>query len=240
MQLRDAIARLAAGTLLIPLILLATSFVAHADTRSYTGNLADPTAIEQFTFTLQSSGTVSFQTFGFGGGTNAAGSSIAGGGTDPFLALFSGAGDSATIVTDALGNPYGSSLVLSNYGNPGFAGCGVGQANAPAIGGLPQCGDIFLQVSLGVGTYTVILSDGQYVANAVFDNGTLGEGFTDFTGGIFCNVAINGVDCPNTSGAYALDIALPDQQTPAVPEPPSLTLLATVVVMGCWKRLGTR
>jgi len=28
---------------------------------------------------------------------------------------------------------------------------------------------------LAPGTYTVVLSDGQYIANAVFDNGTLGE-----------------------------------------------------------------
>ena len=58
--------------------------------------------------------------------------------------------------------------------------------------------------ALAAGTYTIVLSDGQYIANAVDDNGTLGEGFTDFTGDQFCNVDINGSARPNTSGNYAL------------------------------------
>jgi hypothetical protein len=65
--------------------------------------------------------------------------------------------------------------------------------------------------SLAGGTYTILLSDGQYIANAVFDNGTLGEGFTDLTGGVFCNTVdtTTGTPCPNTSGAYALDVTTP-------------------------------
>jgi len=40
------------------------------------------------------------------------------------------------------------------------------------LGGANVCGDITLQLaSLAVGTYTAVLSDGQYQANAVFDNG---------------------------------------------------------------------
>ena len=77
--------------------------------------------------------------------------------------------------------------------------------------------------SLAAGTYTVVLSDGEYQANAVFDNGTLGEGFSDFTGGAFCNVDINGVACPDPlGGAYAFDITgLPGTgpPPPPVPEP---------------------
>lgn len=218
------------------IILFAASARARGETFSYTGTLASPTSVEQFTFTLNSTATVSLQTFGFGGGSNAAGTVIPAGGTDPFLALFSGTGDSATIVTDALANPYGTSLILTNYGNPDFAGCGVGQANAPTIGGAAQCGDIYMSLALEAGEYMVILSDGQYIANAVFDNGTLGEGFTDFTGGIFCNAVINGVDCANNSGAYALDITLPNQQTPGVPEPATVTLLASGVAFGWWRR----
>ena len=87
----------------------------------------------------------------------------------------------------------------------------------------PQCGDITMSLSLLAGTYTVVLSDGEYIADAVFDNGTLGEGFTDFTGGAFCRLSINGVDCPNTSGAYALDITT--ASAAAAPEPGSLWLL---------------
>ena len=192
---------------------------------SFTGTLASSTGVFETTVTLTSPATIGLQTWGFGGGTNAAGEVISPGGTDPFLAIFSGTGNSATILTDGLGNPYGTSLVLLNYGD--FQGCPP--AGAPVIGGSPQCGDITMTLALlAAGTYTVILSDGEYIANAVFDNGTLGEGFTDFTGGQFCNVDINGVGCPNTSGAYAFDITgLP---AAPVPEPAPVALFGSLLL----------
>jgi hypothetical protein len=197
----------------------------RADTVSYTGTLSSSTDIADFTVTLASAGTVDLQTYGFGGGTNAVGTVISAGGTDPFLAIFSGTGSGATILTDAFANPFGTSLDLSNYENPDFGGCPP--AGAPTIGGSAQCGDITMTLtSLAAGTYTVVLSDGDYIANAVFDNGTLGEGFSDFTGGSFCNLVINGVDCPNTSGSYALDITT-SSASASVPEPGTLWLLAT-------------
>jgi hypothetical protein len=194
---------------------------------SFTGTLASSTDVVEETFTLISPATIGLQTWGFGGGTNAAGDLILPGGTDPFLGIFSGTGATATILTDGGGNPYGTSLDLSNYGNPNFIGCPP--AGAPVIGGAPQCGDITMTLtSLAAGTYTVILTDGQYVPQAAFDNGTLGEGFNDFTGGTFCNVAINGVDCPNTSGAYAFDIT--GLSASSVPEPTLVVLVGAALV----------
>jgi hypothetical protein len=191
---------------------------------SYTGTLSNSTDVFETTVTLSSPATIGLQTWGFGGGTNAAGQPISPGGTDPFLAIFSGTGSSAAILTDGLGNPYGTSLVLSNYGD--FQGCPP--AGAPVIGGSPQCGDITMTLALlAAGTYTVILSDGEYIANAVGDNGTLGEGFTDFTGGQFCNIDINGVGCTN-SGAYAFDITgLP---AASVPEPAPIALFGSLLL----------
>jgi hypothetical protein len=199
----------------------------HAGTISLTGTLSSPESFVEFTVTLLNPGTVDLQTYGFGGGTNAAGALISLGGTDPFLAIFSGTGSGATIVTDgsAIPQPYGTSLSQSNYGAPDFVGCGP--ANTESIGGSPVCGDITMTIpSLAAGTYTVLLSDGQYVANAVGDNGTLGEGFADFTGGTFCNIDINGVACPNDLGAYALDITTPPTVS-SVPEPGTLGLFAS-------------
>ncbi len=193
---------------------------------SYTGTLASSTDVVTETFTLTAPATIGLQTWSFGGGTNAAGSLILPGGTDPFLGIFSGTGASATILIDGGGNPFGTSLDLSNYGNPNFLGCPP--ASAPVIGGTPQCGDIAMTLTaLAAGTYTVILTDGQYIPQAVSDNGTLGEGFNDFTGGAFCNVAINGVNCPNTSGSYAFDITgLPA----SVPEPAPAALVGAVLL----------
>jgi hypothetical protein len=203
----------------------------QADFASYTGTLADSTAVVEKTFTLSAPATIGLQTWGFGGGMNAAGDVIAAGGTDPFLAIFSGAGPGATILTDGASNPFGTSLGLSNYGSPNFLGCPP--AAAPMIGGSPQCGDISMTLpSLAAGTYTVVLSDGQYIANAVYNNGTLGEAFSDFTGGAFCNLDINGVACPDTlGGAYAFDITGLPGAVAAVPEPAFAgTLLGTVLL----------
>jgi hypothetical protein len=117
-------------------------------------------------------------------------------------------------------------LAILDSGNESFLGCPP--AGAPVIGGSPPCGDITTKLpSLAAGAYTVVLSDGQYIADAVFDNGTLGEGFADLTGGSFCNVSINGVDCPNTSGDYALDITTPSQWLAPVPEPSMPQKLST-------------
>ena len=54
----------------------------------------------------------------------------------------------------------------------------------------------------------VLPSDGNYIPAAFFDSGTLGEGAIDFTGGVFCNTVdvATGTPCPNTSGAWGLDV----------------------------------
>jgi len=192
----------------------------HATT-SFTGTLASSDSVFETPLTLAAPATVTLQTYGFGGGTNAASTVIPAGGTDPFLAIFAGTGNGATILTDGLGDPFGTSLDLTNYSS--FVGCPP--AGTVNINGA-VCGDITMVLpALPAGTYTVVLSDGEYIANAVFDNGTLGEGFTDLTGGVFCNLVINGQDCPNTSGAWALDITT-TPVTP-VPEPGTLALFAS-------------
>ncbi len=212
----------ACGLILLALLLLVSVPRAAADSTSYTGTLASSTSTVEITLNLAAASDVTLQTYGFGGGTNAAGTAISAGGTDDFVGVFAGTGDSATMLADASANPFGTSLVLSNYSS--FVGCGP--AGTVNIGGSPTCGDITMSLGkLAAGTYTVLLSDGQYIPNAVFDNGTLGEGFSDFTGGSFCNSEINGVDCPNTSGNYALDIST----TPglvATPEPGSIILVS--------------
>src|SRR5262249_1537100 len=153
---------------LIGLCLLLLAATARADgTTSFTGKLANPEDTFVTSFTLTSTENVTLQTWGFGGGTNAAGATVAAGGVDPLSALFSGSGDGARMLTDALGNAFGTSDVLGNY--TGFAGCPP--AGLVDIGG-PICGDITMALMLGPGTYTVLLSDADYIPNAIFDNGT--------------------------------------------------------------------
>ena len=58
---------------------------ASGGTISYTGTLVSPEdASTVITVTLASGGTLGLETYGFGGGTNAASEAIAAGGFDPF------------------------------------------------------------------------------------------------------------------------------------------------------------
>ncbi|HXN98151.1 MAG TPA: DVUA0089 family protein [Candidatus Acidoferrales bacterium] len=207
------------GLLLIAVLAMSAN-VARADGTSFVGTLTSPLDFFTTTLTLTSSEDVTLQTYGFGGGTNQAGTLIAPGGTDPFVGLFLGTGSGATFIN-------GTSLDLTNY--PSFVGCPP--ANSVSNFGGTTCGDVtMLFSSLAGGTYTVLLSDGQLIPNAAVGFGTtLGDGFFDLTGGQFCNIAdpADGeIDCPNTSGAYALDI-ITNSSGPTVPEPSSLLLLGT-------------
>lgn len=190
----------------------------HADTTSETGTLPSPEDTVTISLTLTTGGTVTLQTYGFGGGTNAAGTAIPSGGFDPFVGLFSGTGPGAIFIS-------GTSDILSNY-SPGCP-----PARTLTIGSAPlQCGDVnLLFTGLAAGTYTVLLSDGPYVPNAVFEAspGFLEDGFTDFTGGVF-QTCYDANNCNADTANWALDITAPAVST--VPEPSSAPLLATVAL----------
>jgi hypothetical protein len=211
-------------SLLIALCLVLLAGVARADgTTSFTGTLANSEDTFLTTFALTSTEDVTVQTWEFGGGTNAAGTKIAAGGFDPLIALFSGTGMGASMLTDGMGNPFGTSDVLNNYG--GFAGCPpAGVVNI----GSPTCGDITMTLALGPGTYTLLLSDADYIPNAIFDNGTLGEGFSDFTGGAFqtCNTDSSGaLVCADDTANWAFDLTT-KSRTVTASEPSTLASLA--------------
>lgn len=80
------------------LILAFAGAHAFADTSSFVGSLdsSDPNSFALFPVTLAAAGALHIQTWGYGGGINAAGTMIAGGGFDPYVSLFAGIGDSAT------------------------------------------------------------------------------------------------------------------------------------------------
>ena len=199
-------------------LLAGAAIPAFGGTVSYTGTLASPDdASTEFIINLASAGTLGIQTWGFGGGTNAAGSVIPAGGFDPFVGVFSGAGNSAVLID-------GSSDILSNYGS--YQGCPP--AATVDVGG-QTCGDLTMSFALAAGTYTVLLTEGEYLPNALFEvNGTLGDGFTDFTAGVF--QTCNGDTCITPTANWALDITTPDT-TSASPEPSSFLICGTGMLM---------
>jgi hypothetical protein len=88
---------------------------ASGATISYSGTLASSSDTSTtITVNLASGGNLALQTWGFGGGTNAASFVIPAGGFDPFIGVFAGTGSTATFID-------GTSDDLSNYG--AFQGC---------------------------------------------------------------------------------------------------------------------
>jgi hypothetical protein len=217
-----------AWILLALLTLLATP-TSSANSLSFTGNLATPqsTFVAEFTWTGNSALTI--QTWGFGGGTNAAGAAISPGGFDPLVALFSGTGPTASIVMLA-GNP-----VVSADSLIGFAGsCPPG--NTALVGGLPTCGDASLSLNLAPGIYTLVLSDANYIPLAVNPGppgaSLLSDGFTDLTGGVFQTCvtdANNNLSCITPDSHFAVDITGNGVKL-ATPEPGTLALTATGLI----------
>jgi hypothetical protein len=194
-----------------------------AESLSYTGILATPESVFEQAFTLSGEDTVFFQTWSFGGGTNAAGQVIPAGGFDPLLTLFSGTGPDATIVTDGGGNPIADGDLLANPPWSYVGNCP--SAGTVAIGVNSDCGDDEIQVALPPGTYTLLLTDAAYTPNAVYDNGALSEGFTDFTAGVFQTCDTDG-SCITPSGNFAVDI-VSSSLAETAPEPMALLLFVT-------------
>ena len=111
---------------------------AFADTVSYTGALSYPEDTCETDATPSAAGILTLQTWGFGGGTNAAGTVIPSGGFDPFVGVFDSSGNLIQ----------GTSDVLSNYTS--FIGCPL--AGLVTIGSVPgNCGDITMSLPLRQG-----------------------------------------------------------------------------------------
>jgi hypothetical protein len=193
---------------------------------SFTGTLDSPERTFEDTFILTAADTVTFQTWSFGGGTNAAGQVIPAGGFDPLIAVFSGSAATATMYVDGSGNPLADA---DNLLNPPWSFVGnCPPAGMVAIGTNNDCGDDFMQVGLSAGTYTLLLTDANYIPNAIYDNGALSEGFTDLTGGVFQTCDTDG-SCITPNGNYAVDIVSAQADLTNTPEPSTLPLVVAAL-----------
>ena len=207
---------------------------------SCAGTANTPEDVFLYTFSLTSASEVTVQTYGFGGGTNANGQTVNAGGFDSLVALFSGSPMSASILMDG-GNPVGS----QSGGTQFYAGCPP--AGMMTIGVQSVCGDNLLAANLGAGTYTLLLSDADFIPYAFSPGDTSPYDLTDTTSGnTYADLATgfspdfqtcdSDGDCNLTNGNFAVDISL--GQPVATPEPGSLLLLGSSLAGLLWRRQG--
>jgi len=164
--------------------------------------------IQSFGFILSSAGTVTIRGFGYGGGTNAAGTVIPGGGFDSTVSLFN-------FTTGALLGFNDDGPVPPLTVNPvtGFTG------------------DSLLTLSLAAGTYRVALTEFDNVPNGNnISAGFLEQGAGNFTPALtgcpataFCAVSLSAPGYSLRTGSWALDVL---GVTALTPEPGSFMLLA--------------
>jgi hypothetical protein len=199
------------------LFLIAAPFCSGG-TISETGTLSTPESTFLYTLNLPVPGNVTLQTYSFGGGINGASDTIMAGGFDPFVGLFQGTGGTALFLDGTADN-------LGNYPSEPSACPPAGLVTIGSVAG--QCGDVQLDFTgLAAGTYTVLLSDANYIPNAVFETtGFLGDGFTDLTGGSLpLQTCYDAGDCNTDTANWALDITSSSGATTSTPEPASFAL----------------
>lgn len=200
--------------------LMTSAGVCRADNFSFTGNFTQDDNVQAFTFSVAASSTVTLRTWSYAGGVNAAGTTIARGGFDPILALFSGTGPSALYIGQ---NDDGGGSVAPD----------------PLTGAYF---DTFLQETLDPGTYTVtVMEYDNFAAGTTFGDGFARDGQGNFTGvlggctqGFFCDVT-RAAPYNNRDGHWAFDIdgvnaavvVPPPPTTGVTPEPSSIALLGS-------------
>ena len=185
---------------------------------SFTGNFTQDNDVLLVNFNILAGTTVTFQTFGYGGGTNANGANIIPGGFEPILQVFT--------------SPSGLAV-----GGPILPGpdptCGP---RNPDPSRLNFCQDAYAQVFLIAGDYVLALTQ-----NANTPNGNLGDGFFYDADSNFNNGFVGTFGFQGTS-QWALDIVGADSASAplAIPEPGSALLAATalfLVGLGVRKRV---
>ena len=159
-------------------------------------NSLDPNDVFQYSFTLSGPAHLDVQSWGYGGGTNAAGLLIPAGGFNAYLSLFQGAGPGAVFwLSDDDG------------------GCPPG---APDL----NCRDPRLHViGAPAGDYALTIT--TFGNSSVAENhggGTLGDGFIG-TGSYY-----DPDNQANRSPAFAVDVSVTGA-SPSVPEPSTCVLL---------------
>jgi len=194
----------------LAILLVGISAPAVAVNFSFTGNFVNDNDVQLFNFNLLADATVTLQTFGYGGGTNANGDAILPGGFESTLQIFdypSGAVNGGSILPGEVPN------------------CGP---RNPDPGRLGFCRDAYAQVFLTAGSYQVALTQYDNLANSTnLSNGFTHDGDPSFNSGFMGTFGFQG------DSHWALDIVAADSASPVVgaPEPGSALLAAPAFLL---------
>ncbi len=186
---------------------------ANAANFSFEGSFNSDDDLRVFTLNVAAPSTVTFLTLSYGGGVNADGAAIAGGGFDPILSLFTGAND-----------PGGTQLASNNDGT-------CPPLNNDAVTG--ACWDSLIEIALGPGLYTLVLSQSDNVAlGPALGDGFLRAGQGNFTGPAFLGVPGSFIDAnpSQRDSRWAVDI-LNAESAAVVPEPATPMLVSGCAVV---------
>ena len=175
---------------------------------SGTGNFESDNGVIFVPFTLLNSSLVTFQTFGYGGGTNASSAVIANGGFEPLLQLFN--------------VPDGSLNGGSIFPGPNPL-CGP---RVPDPNRLNFCFDVFAQSVLAPGDYLLALTqNANTTAGTNLSDGFVYDGDPSFNSGFVGTFGFEG------DSHWALDVTAIDVTASGVPEPASLWMTAPALLL---------
>jgi hypothetical protein len=182
-----------------------TVAAASATNFSFTGTFSTDDQVQLFDVTLTSTVTdVIFQSLGYAGGTNAAGTTIAPGGFDTFFTWYDSSGNQIGTDDDGLNN----------------GGCvNVGSFNG-------ACLDAYFTGTLTPGDYTLVVTESGNFPNGSFIDGFSEQGMGNFTASGTCLVFCDAFGNADT-GAWAVDIDNVASATPEAapaPEPSAIVL----------------
>lgn len=195
-------------------LLAGVTVSASAASFSYMGNFTNDNDVKFVNFNVLTDTTVTLQTFGYGGGTNANGDVISAGGFESTLQLFA----------------VPSGLAIGGSILPGpDPSC---SPRTPDPNRLNFCQDDYAQVFLTTGAYVVALTQSPNTANGNLGDGFFYDGDPNFNNGFVGTFGFQG------DSHWALDISSADIGV-TTPEPgtalPALSALL-LVCLGVRKR----
>jgi len=192
-------------------LLLCLSTFVNANTLdlSTEGMLGNFLGVDLVQFTVNDPlATVTFRTFSYAGGTNAAGKTIASGGFDPIVTLFDNAGKYIAQNDDGVENRKGVTIPIDPV---------TGFRHDSLLSSLLKKGDYMATITQAPNQALANLTNGLTFIDGFSSNSSTITGFIDVHGN------------PRTS-SWALDISIKSEPPAAVPLPAAVWLMGSGLV----------